>query len=430
MLSVLDTSKLALACVGDTRAVDEAVCTLRSQLRVLPTSSDEFRGRKCGDTAFNLALAGCDDDLLFTALCDRAEHELIRTSRRNPSKGLNSVAAMAERLAAAGCRSEQAAGAYNAALERLLQAGADDFRDTAAALTDRTLRLHTPRAAVWIHRRHHHHTLSGVQRRPAPTYLHAPDAPARLGTLFDDETRPLSVDIGCGYGVGALGVATAADSTDWNVVGCDLNSAGIAFASGVAARWRLRGRCSFIHADAASVLRRLGGSDGEYAGAVGRVVLSCPTPFQLRVGGSTFPRAPTATLDFFADSALFECCARALQAGGTLHLASNVEDVALTLYDNAMRTGAFDEIVVPLHADRVIPPRERLRRHAVSRPEARSMPQRQRLWRSATSRRAAGPAWESGRLLLDEACSETELAYRLEGRETFRVALVRNEMAV
>ena len=55
----------------------------------------------------------------------------------------------------------------------------------------------------------------------------------------------------------------------------------------------------------------------------------------------SFPRAPAETLDFFASDKMFEAVAEILELGGALHLASNVEDVALQLLDNAMRTGRF-----------------------------------------------------------------------------------------
>ena len=42
------------------------------------------------------------------------------------------------------------------------------------------------------------------------------------------------------------------------------------------------------------------------------------------------------TLDFFATPTFFAEAAETLCEGGTLHLASNVEDVALRLYDSAM----------------------------------------------------------------------------------------------
>eukprot|EP00966_Prymnesium_polylepis_P213313 4940205-Prymnesium_polylepis.1 len=122
--SLLDLSKHAVEHVGrgDDRRAALATDVIRAQLLSLPTASDELAGRKAADVAFNLALAGCDDGELYSLLCLRAEHELRRPKGRRAKSGLG-VAHVAERLAAAGCRADQAAGLFDAALEQLLTLG-------------------------------------------------------------------------------------------------------------------------------------------------------------------------------------------------------------------------------------------------------------------------------------------------------------------
>jgi hypothetical protein len=64
--------------------------------------------------------------------------------------------------------------------------------------------------------------------------------------MFDDPTRPLVVDLGCGFGVFILGLSTKAkwtlnpllsdgmDLSDCNFVGVDLGQLGTGYATGVA----------------------------------------------------------------------------------------------------------------------------------------------------------------------------------------------------
>lgn len=225
VLSCLELSKQAVAAAGISdahrvSAVTTVSAAIRTQLS-LPETSEELAGRKAADVAFNLALAGCADDELFSALCGRAELELRRKTGRR-AKGSVGVAQVAERFAAAGCRPEQpvAASMYKAVLERLLHSG--ECAETAAALSRGVLQLHSPIAARWLHRRHHHHTLTAAQRRVAPGFSSQAKDAARLGSLFADESLDLCLDLGCGYGVGTLGFANA--HPEGNVLGCDVRT--------------------------------------------------------------------------------------------------------------------------------------------------------------------------------------------------------------
>ena len=446
MHSLIDLSRVAVAtaALGDGRRTAEAIDAVRTRLDSMPVISPELAGRKAADVGFSLALAGCSDDALFTNLCERATDELRRKTGRR-AKGA-SIAAMAELFAASGCRSEQTAGLHQAALERLQEAGMHEFADTKHELSQGSLQLHSPRAARWLHRRHHHHSLTATQRRPAATVGRRPSedeltaVTTRLGQLFADDTLDLTIDLGCGFGVGPLGVAMAASPRS-NTLGCDLHCGRVAFATGVALRWGLAPRCAFAAADAGSVVQRI--CSGEYRGRLVRVCLSCPTPYAITLGGRSFPRAAAETLDFFASRDFLCDVAEALHVGGTLHLAANVEDVALTLFHNAKATGRFDEYVVDdeclVRRPSTLDPRPsseldheldgrtpsgQTRAASPQRPTPqRPTPQRQLEWRQADTRRAVGPAWESGRQILREARSETELAYLLEGRETYRVVL-------
>lgn len=77
---------------------------------------------------------------------------------------------------------------------------------------------------------------------------------AVLAQLSDPE-RPITVDIGCGYGVGLLGLARGAQGRRCNLIGCDLNPQAVRYANGIAARWGLRGRAVFVESVASTRTR-------------------------------------------------------------------------------------------------------------------------------------------------------------------------------
>ena len=172
--------------------------------------------------------------------------------------------------------------------------------------------------------------------------------------------------------------------------------------------------------DASSVLRRL--RDGEYDGRVRRIVLSCPTPF-----AATTTRASPQTLDFFAEDTLFMDIAATLPPGGTLHVAANVEDVAVRLLASALQTKLLEEVsAAPVEPAEVVEPFPfNPSPLAARRTTVTELPRRQALWRDSGGEWAEGPVWQHGAATLLEARSETELASALEQRPTYRFVLER-----
>ena len=378
---------------------------------------DGFSGRQSMDCAFNLALAGCGDEMIFSKLCERAEAEVLRSRKgRRRASGL-AIAQMAELAAAAGCMHP---GLFEAAQGQLVDLGwSSEAGSTAAALAAGNFSLLHPRAARWLHRRHYHHSLSSNQRRVGQSSARSSSVDAMpLRSHFDDPIADLSVDLGCGFGLGALGVASSDASL--NVLGCDLNHAAVGFARGVARRWQLERRCAFVVCDASSVLRRL--RDGEYDGRVRRIVLSCPTPF-----AATTTRASPQTLDFFAEDTLFMDIAATLPPGGTLHVAANVEDVAVRLLASALQTKLLEVVsAAPVEPAEVVEPFPfNPSPLAARRTTVTELPRRQALWRDSGGEWAEGPVWQHGAATLLEARSETELASALEQRPTYRFVLER-----
>ena len=205
----IDMSRAAVAAalIGDFKQAASWQAAIAAQLAVADSHNEGLRGRIPIDVAFNLALAGCCDGTVFMRLCDRAAHEVQRSPKtRRRGSGL-AVAQMAERAAAAGCIHPEL---FDSAHQRLVELGwrADDGSTVAALATGRFSLRHA-RAARWLHQRHHHHSLSATQRRVGSgASIRGKVDGKLLHSHFSDPTKDLSLDLGCGFGVGALALAT------------------------------------------------------------------------------------------------------------------------------------------------------------------------------------------------------------------------------
>jgi hypothetical protein len=123
---------------------------------------------------------------------------------------------------------------------------------------------------------------------------------------FADMSLPLVIDVGCGFGVSLLGIATAAATAaasvmtgqsqqnsfphsnssfsssligNWNCLGCDLSSHCVRYAQSISARWELSSRCRFCVAPAEEFVEWV---RDYYPGPVVWVLLQFPTPYVLR----------------------------------------------------------------------------------------------------------------------------------------------------
>ena len=262
------------------------------------------------------------------------------------------------------------------------------------------------------------------------------------GLGFVDGSRPLTVDLGCGFGVGPL--IYADDDTLWrgeNLLGCDLSATGIGYARAVASRWGVGGTCRFARADARATLRAV---RNLYPAGVHRVVLSCPTPYaQLeasasgaraagREGGAgeevcTTPLAsgnsqlPLSAADpsFLGHAEVFADISATIAPGGLLYLASNVEDVAVTLKRTAERHG-FEALTSPSPEAAMAGGGEAQHRSATPGVDAADAPLRQQRWHTIGGERADGACWRAAQKPMPWA-SETERTHQLEGRAVHRV---------
>lgn len=446
LTSLLDLSNAArsAASVGDTTTISEAVNEITNRLRQPRRCIEgELHGRKAVDAMLNLALAGERDAWLFDELCNHAESEVRRWGRRRSCTSMT-LAQLAERTAASGCRGPL--GLYDALGEILVERAEPTFFGIAAALASGDFSMAvSPQAARWVYRASVRHDKEASESADGFVATDWGDvdssSPAGTSLGFSDDTRPLTVDLGCGFGCGPL--IYAQDAELWrgdNLLGCDLSAAGIGYARGVASRWAVDGKCRFARADARGVLRM---ARDHYPGGIQRVVLSCPTPYaQLDAGGdggvdgghggadaqasaqvqkaSGNSQLPSSADDpsFLGHSDVFAEIGDALAPGGLLCLASNVEDVAVTLLDTAERHG-FEALTTP-------PPELGLPlptgdgKGAVGGAETTLAPRRQQRWHTAGGERAEGACWRLAPQPLPWA-SETERTYLIEGRPVHRV---------
>lgn len=172
-----------------------------------------WRVRQAADLALTLALAGCHEPELFKDLAATATRELHR------QRSLLSVQQTTERLATAGYRQRDCPELFQAALEaleRLSCPWSSNLRDLRAG----NYSLHSARPLEWLYRhttRHH--------RGPPP------QGPVRLQRT----AQPVALDLGCGFGAGALGLAQHLD-----VVAVDVSAHCCGYARALAQRWGVK----------------------------------------------------------------------------------------------------------------------------------------------------------------------------------------------
>ena len=425
--SILDLTNIARASsvIGDHATVHEAISTVESRLKQLSIAKSELHGRKPVDALLNLALAGCGTRWLYDELSHHADDEVKKWGRRKSCSSMT-LAQLAERAAAAGCLSPLPL--FDTIGTILVERGEPTYETTATALASGEYSLGASDAAArWVYRASSR--CDKEASASADGFQMASDwGDSAGGSIdgsfagFEDSSRPLTIDLGCGFGVGPLVYSHSLD--EWqgdNLLGCDLSASGIGYARGLASRWGVSGRCKFVRDDARAVLRAARRSTV----GVRRILLSCPTPYAQVVPTDTSTdvgeavssgnaQLPSSHVDtsFLGHAEIFDEMARSMVPGeGQLYLSSNVEDVALTLKRNAEAAGFEAELI-----------EEEEGSHACdAKAKEIATPRRQQLWRAAGGERAEGPEWDAARPM--PWASETERAHQCDGRPIHRVVM-------
>jgi SAM-dependent methyltransferase len=447
-------------------------------------------GRTAADAAFWFAMAGVTDKVLFELLLRVCQKELLRFGTRSSCR-FKDVMDIVERLAAAGIRDQPD---MEEILQRCLAEKAPKKAFNTDSLVDTSspseyLNLHSPHCSLLIwnfstrQRKQRsflqtaaNHYKDQVVHTSSPQSVEFPihsnddgtdgDQSNRIqwSTLFDDPTRPLVVDIGCGMGISVLGLASLEvppeqDQDDisgcydapfpWhacNFVGVDLSSLSIHYAQGIAQRWNIQGRVAFLVDEAELLLDQL----PSYPGAVTRVLIQFPTPYRLpssldfdsyelsdtslvaakiqepRRGNSQLP-ANVRNGGFMVTTTLLQKAKELLQrdvatnvgngcelSPGDLILQSNCEDVAVFMRNIACDEAGFVVSTVSVG-----------RHDAVRSTSTTSLQPTQRTlnWISMGGDRATGPGWWTRPILPPTGRTETEVACILHGTPVHRCVL-------
>jgi tRNA G46 methylase TrmB len=332
--SVLSLAKAArdYAGRGDLSDGDvaEYVAARAEEAREALAEPDAAPGRQASDAAFAFALAGCRDDELLDGLLDR--HASNRAKRRT----VNDLQAE-ERLGACGLR------------------GRDAF--------------FAPRACQWRWR-----YARDARTTPAADVLSVAFPPG-----------PLVLDLGCGMGGSAIGLALNSEA---NVLAVDTSRACVRAARGFAKR--LGSSCRFVVADAADALRWAATHEGPVY-----VLVQFPTPFALGGEATVRERRP-----FLLSRDVAELVTSAIGTEGAVYVASQVEDVALASADALESAGLCLE--------------------PAEEPVMTEAPKRLRDERVGSERRAVGGPWRATSPLPADAAPESERRCELLGQPVHR----------
>lgn len=418
----------------------------KAKIRIQLTGEQDLRGRKAADAAFWFALSGVTDDFsnesspelqfsLFDSLTFICIQELDRFGKKSSCRA-SDILHMVERIAAAGVNNDLFKDLQLKAAECLESKDPKDIKIIVEGgvldlLREGKFELHSERSLLWIWR-------FSTRQRKQRSFLSSAakhwkeqdskfeernwkidtigDNNVDWSTIFDDPSRPLVLDIGCGMGVSILGLASKGGSSElydfdfnhFNFMGADLSGLAINYASSICDRWyTTRGKTYFTlnsADDAVNMLRT-------YPGRVALVMIQFPTPFKFKGAEAHEPiydqnrhsvvhqgnqQLPSdAVSGFMVTKKLLKSIRTVLNEDGCILIQSNVEDVAVYMKDLAEEAG-----FQPLESSN---PVEKL----VSSGE---LPKRTQKWMRLGMKRAEGSMWSSNSILPKWGATETEVA--------------------
>ena len=303
----------------ETRAMDQINSVFEVSTKNTMVQS-ELGGRTAADAALWFAFAGSKDQDLFDSLADIASWELQRFGKR-PSFRSKYALQIAERFAAAGLRRhEKLEKVVGACLSQKQQDETDPhennefptkntptnthLQENGESNQPAYLKLHSDRSLllIWklatkqkkqraflrsvMENLEQFHDGALDEGNYTETMDENPNVPIiepsyDWNELFEDASRPLVVDVGCGMGVSLLGLASTNDqlpgskessrllldeNLNWsecNFAGVDLGALGIEYARGVAHRWGTTENLHFAIGAAEDVCRQLESYPGE-----------------------------------------------------------------------------------------------------------------------------------------------------------------------
>ena len=413
-------------------------------------AAGELHGRKAADAALWFALSGIDDVGLFDDLVAITTDELRRFGR-NPGCRAKDVLHIIERIAMAGIDTDSSRALYRVAVNcleaKMTSVDGDgvesniDYKSIISSLSDNSFGLHSDRSLLGLWR------FSTRQRKQRSFFENAArhfdsqfrehettvDASLRefgnveqynWSAMFEDPSRPLVVDIGCGMGVSLLGLASSTPDSiddqaeiqiDWsqcNFIGIDLSHLTIGFGQSVRSRWGL-GNLAFVVDSAESCLIRICAS---YPGKVALAMIQFPTPYRFqddaissaaqRGFNSQLPDGATSD-DFMVTENLLSRIHNVLsESKSQLLIQSNCEDVAVHIRNVATKKVGFKSRLVSHPVTSLVPATQRAER-----------------WVAAKGERPISEFWSSRSLLPLRGRTETEVACMLDSKSVHRCLL-------
>jgi hypothetical protein len=437
-----------------------------------------LRGRIAADAVYWFALAGVADDNLFDLLAQVCIKELRRFGSK-PTCRAKDICQIMDRFAAAGLRPTPSSSSSLTAIQletvarECLHTKKDE--DYSHLWThDSLLDLHSDRCLLMQWKfssglKKQQSFLQPAQKhwktRPcldkSPRSIETVDLPTRVvenpqtaikrgnssvpwNDRFQDPTRPLVIDIGCGMGISLLGLVSrnhvaiqnsnfrdrgtiGRDSRtslpnnliphhECNFLGIDLSGLGIGYAQGITDRWGLTDRLQWEVDSAETVLEQVLES---YPGPVILAMIQFPTPYRINTtingGNSQLPKS--ALEGFMVSPNLLELIQQVLSkpcpdrnhAPGKLVLQSNCEDVALWMMDTATRKCGFRALTMEHPVEKAL--------------DSVDAPQRTLTWIEMGGARAVGRTWSAVPILPRIGSTETEVACRLNRTPIHRCLL-------
>lgn len=443
-------------------AMNELISRTNNRLRVLKQRKmlsnfllgaavgvGELHGRKAADAILWFALAGIDDDDLFSDLFDIARTELDRFGR-NTSCRPKDILHIVERagMAASIIGTQQLYTTAADCLEYKMKErtnydinsndidwGSLDFRNIIQELRNGSFGLHSDRSLLGLWRfssrqrkqkqflynaaQHFEHTREGNTTEDFSASNHQ----YNWTEMYTDPSRPLIVDIGCGMGVSLLGLASSQsinhselqidNPKGYNFLGVDLSRLAIGYARGACRRLGFSSE-HFVVGSAENCLRHISES---YPGDVALSMIQFPTPYKFQyeneeVSPSVAKRGfnsqlPSSADDNFmvSENLVKQIYNMLSENNGKLLIQSNCEDVSVYMRNLARKAGF-----------RSIPFTDSVK-------ELDAVTERAKKWVECGGERPIGKYWSANSLLPQKGRTETEVACSIDNKPVHRCLL-------
>jgi hypothetical protein len=393
----------------------------------------DLRGVTSADAAFYVAISGVSKSHhIFDALVKIGIHELRRLGRRSSFQP-KYILQMVEKFAATGFESKYTEEMYHLAGTCLRDKGyTHGDSDVISHLLHGSFGLHSNRPLLWLWRysaRQKKVSYAVIRNDRDETSGNVENVTIKWNDYFDDTSRGLVLDIGCGFGVCLLNlwrqskrqkngnVLTTDDLShmmewsEYNFAGADLNPQLIGYANGVTSRFppSEQKRVHFFCCSAVQLLSSL----LMYKGNIELIMIHFPSPYRStfvdrdgnteRTGNSQLPG--NVQDDFMITPQVAIMISNLLQQPQNNHamllFQTKCEDVAIHVKNLFLSTGTIETVPCSNPVNSV----------EDSYTISGRRPKRLEQWLAYTpnAERAEGECWSSVSMMPTVARPETEI---------------------